>query len=70
MSITTISITLLQIFLKIILNSKIIVKSIIDPDENFTTLENERVNPLMLTAAKIAPQSNSFDEIFQAKAYL
>ena len=35
MFIGALSPTLLQIFCKIILNSKVIVKSIIDPDDNF-----------------------------------
>ena len=35
MLIRTLPTSLLQIFCKIILNSKVIVKSIIDPDDNF-----------------------------------
>ena len=52
--IRTLPITLLQIFSKIILNPKVIVKSIIDPDGNFQSNSSaENGLTLMLLAANL-----------------
>ena len=48
MLIRTLSTTLLQIFCKIILNSEVIVKSIIDPDDNFLRNSFRSINGLTL----------------------